>query len=113
VPYCSALFVGVAFTVLIALVRPPNRRSSTRWKLRWTGLSCQCLLSGNQVVVTFDARTTREWLLASLLSVLMFWMMDPIKVTLVTVVLTRCKCKKEKRSLRQVGVPRVHRFIRL
>ena len=29
VPYCSALAVGVACTVLIALVRSPHRRSST------------------------------------------------------------------------------------
>ena len=32
VPYCSALAVGVACTVLIALVRSPRRRSSTRRK---------------------------------------------------------------------------------
>ena len=72
------------------------------------------LLANNQVVVTFDAQTTREWLLASLLSVLTTWTVDLIKVMLVTVVLKRCKCKKYKRSLRQVGVPRrgVHRLIR-
>jgi len=70
------------------------------------------LLANNQVVVTFDAQTTREWLLASLLSVLTTWTVDLIKVMLVTVVLKRCKCKKNKRSLRQVGVPRVvHRLI--
>ena len=70
-------------------------------------------LANNQVIVTFDAQTTREWLLASLLSVLMTWTVDPIKVMLVTVVLKRCKYKKNKRSLRQVGVPcGVHRLIR-
>ena len=50
---------------------------------------------------------TREWLLISLLSVLMSWISDPIKMVLVTLVLAHCKCKKEKLSLRQVGV---HRF---
>ena len=71
------------------------------------------LLANNQVVVTFDAQTTREWLLASLLSVLTTWTVDPIKVMLVTVVLNRRKCKKNKSSLRQVSVPRgVHRLIR-
>jgi hypothetical protein len=77
--------------------------------LRWVGSTEPGLLLNNQVVVTFDARTTREWLLATLLSVLTTCTMDPIKVALVTVALARCKkCKKEKHNLRQV-----HHFIRL
>ena len=48
------------------------------------------------VVVTFDAQTTKEWLLVAALSACTSWALDPIKTVFTTLVLTSLSCKKRR-----------------
>jgi hypothetical protein len=56
------------------------------------------------VVITFDAQTTREWLLVAALSVGSSWALDPLKTMCVTLALTSLTCKERRhRTLREVA----------
>jgi hypothetical protein len=73
VPYLSALSVGITCVVLIALV-----------------------------LVTFNAATTRLWLLSSVMSVFMSWTANTLKMAVVTTICGYLKCK-QSRKWREVG----------
>ena len=56
------------------------------------------------VVITFDAQTTREWLLVAALSVGSSWALDPLKTMCVTLALTSLTCKERRhRTLREAA----------
>ena len=74
VPYISALSVGIACTVLLALV-----------------------------VITFNAATTKLWLVSSMMSVLTTWAVDPFKMFLVTMATSQLKCGPHSHNLREAS----------
>ena len=57
----------------------------------------------NQVFVTFDEETTKQWVLVSVLAGLTTWAYDALWLGVATLAVAHCRCKRHSYSLRQVG----------